>query len=413
MKKILALLTALWFSTVALPLTKADDLNIDSQNAIAVDLRTGKILYEKDADAVVPVANLSRLLTIYLTYQAVADGKVQWTDQVPISDYAYDLTFEPSIPNVPLDNRSYTLEELTKASVISASTSATIAMAEHVAGSEEKAVNQIRQLAEDWGLDTAELVNASGLSNDYLGDNRYPGSSLNDENKLSARHLAVISQRLVADFPEVLEFTQATRGRFAGDYVHTYNYLLENMPYERVNAYGLVTGSSETSGSSLISLSYENYMQVLVVMINVDGGLEDSYKRFAIANTFLDQIKQKFHLQKVFLSGNSFEDGLAPVLDGKQATVKASAEDDFYVVTTPDTTDKVQLKTYFPPKTNYAPIELDQVVGQLVFDDQVLIGEGYLSDPPSMNLVAEETVERSGLLKIMWNHFVVYVLENL
>lgn len=412
MKKILVLLTVLCLILFA-PQIQAEEINIDAQNVIAVDLRTGKILYEKDADALVPVANLSRLMAIYLTYQAVAEGKVKWTDQVPISDYAYGLTFNPTVANVPLDNRSYTLEELTKASIISASTSATIAMAEHVAGSEKKAVDQIRQLAEEWGLDGASLVNVSGLSNDYLEDNRYPGSTLNEENMLSARHLAIISQRLLADYPEVMEFSQATRGRFAGDYVHTYNYLLENMPYERLNAYGLITGSSETAGSSLISLSYENYMQVLAVIINTDGGQDNSYKRFELAHTLLDYIKDNFHLQKVFLSGNTFEDTKAPILDGKKQSIEASAQDDFYVVTTPDTKDKVQLKTYFPPKTNYAPIELDQVVGQLVFDDQVLVGQGYLSEPPSMNLVAEETVERSGLLKIMWNHFVVYVLENL
>lgn len=413
MKKILIYLTVIWLSLLALPLAKASDINVEASNVIAVDLRTGKILYEKEADAVVPVANLSRLMTIYLTYQAVADGKAAWTDQVPISDYAYDLTFEPNINNIPLENPSYTLEELTKASIISSSSSATIALAEHIGGSEEQFVKQMRKLAKKWGLDGSRLVNASGINNIYQGDNRYPDSQFGEENSLSARHLAIISQHLLDDFPEVLDIAQATRGNFAGDYIYTYNYLLENMPYARNDAYGLVTGSSDDSGSSLISFSYENYMQVLTVIINVDGGEDNSYRRFEVANNLLDNLSDRFHLQKVLVSHQDFNNTMAPVLDGKETEVATLVQDDFYVVTTPDTTDKVKLKADFPAKTNYAPIEEDQVVGRVVFEDSVLVGSGYLHEPPSINLIADARVERSNVFKVIWNHFVRYVLEYL
>lgn len=412
MKKLILFL-ALLLSLNTSSVRAAETIELPAQYGIAVDLRTGKILYEKDADQVVPVANLSRLLTIYLVYQAVEEGRVDWKDKVTISDYAYNLTYESEIPNIPLENREYTLQDLTKASIISASTSASIALAEHVSGSEEAFVKDMRQLLKSWDLTDRRIVNSSGVNNIFLGDQRLPKTKATEENTLSARDLAIISQKLVTDFPDVLEFTEATRGNFADTHIYTYNYLLENMPYARPYAYGLVTGSSEKAGSSLISLSYENGMQVLAVFLNVDDAQQDPLLRFQVANTFLNDIADNFHLQKVLTVGRSVNDTPAPILDGKTDQVLAVAQDDFYVVTTPDTANNISIKTVFPEKTNFAPIEEGQVVGQVVFDDKELIGQGYLGKQPSMNLVADDQVERANIFQVIWNAFVRYVIEYL
>lgn len=413
MKKLLFILALLWFIIQPSMVATAASLDMPARAGIAVDLRTGKILYEKNADEQLPVGSLSRILTLYLVYDAVKSKKISWDDQVTISDYAFELTLNSDLPNVTFTKSQYNVKDLTKASLISASSSASIALAEHVAGSEAKAVDQMRHLLRDWKLTDGLLVNASGLNNADLLGNHYPGSPEEAENIFSARDLAVISQRLIADFPEVLELSEATQGNFGGQLIPTYNYLLENMPHARLDAYGLVTGTSDAAGSCLISLSYENRMQVLTVFLDVDGGREDSDRRFVVANDFLNKIADNFHLQKVLPASTSYRDTPAPVLDGKAATVPAVTQDDFYVVTTPETVDAFKLKTSFPDKTNYAPIKEGQVVGKIVFDDQVLVGQGYLGDLPSMDLIADGTVERTNLLHIMWNHFVRYVIENL
>lgn len=381
--------------------------------AIAVELRTGKILYEQNADETLPVAGLSRLLTLYLVYEAVADGKTSWEEQVTVSDYAYEVSLSPDVPNVVMTKDSYSVRDLTKASLISASSSASIALAEHVAGSEQEAVKRMGALLDKWGIKKATIINASGLTNGFLGDYHSPDHDSDVENRLSARDLAIISSHLLTDFPEVLELSEATQGNFGGQYVPTYNYLLENMPYARRDTHGLVTGTSEAAGSSLISFSYENQMQVLTVFLNVDKGLDDPDRRFVVANQFLDQLGNTFHLQKVLPANTSYKDTPAPVLDGVKATVPAVTQDDFFVVTTPETIDRFKLKTVFPDKTTFAPIEEGQVVGQVVFDDQVLVGQGYLGDLPRMDLIAEEPVERTNLFQIMWNSFVRYVIDYL
>lgn len=413
MKKLLFILALLWFIIQPSMVATAASLDMPARAGIAVDLRTGKILYEKNADEQLPVGSLSRILTLYLVYDAVKSKKISWDDQVTISDYAFELTLNPDLPNVEFTASQYSVKDLTKASLISASSSASIALAEHVAGSEAKAVDQMRHLLRDWKLKDSFLVNASGLNNADLLGHHYPDSPEDAENLFSARDLAIISQRLIADFPEVLELSEATQGNFGGQLIPTYNYLLENMPYARLDTYGLVTGTSDAAGSCLISLSYENRMQVLTVFLDVDGGREDSDRRFLVANDFLNQIADNFHLQKVLPASTSYRDTPAPVLDGKAATVPAVTQDDFYVVTTPETVDAFKLKTSFPDKTNYAPIKEGQVVGKVIFDDQVLVGQGYLGDLPSMVLIADGTVERTNILHIMWNHFVRYVIENL
>lgn len=395
------------------PALAAENFDLAAEAGIAVDLRTGKILYEKDADTALPVANLSRLLTIYLVYEAVENGEIKWDDMVPISDYAYQLTYDPYIPNIPLENRQYTVRDLTKASIISASSSASIALAEYVAGSEELFVHQMQALLESWGLEKRLIVNASGLNNSYLGDHILPGTDSQAENTLSARDLALISQRLVKDFPDVLEFTQATRGNFAGTGIYTYNLLLTNMTYARPYAQGLITGSSDESGSSLISLTYENNMQVLLVMIGAKGGKNDPAKRFIIANDFLDQISQTFYLKKILPASTSYKDITAPVLDGISDQVAAVTLDDFFVVTTAENEKKIKLKPDFSSHENFAPIKEEQVVGKLVYEDPLLIGQGYLGEPAQIPLIAEEKVARTHIFQIIWNHFVRYVIKYL
>lgn len=412
MKKLLLSVALLCF-LIKVPLVQATGIELPAEAGIAVELRTGKILFEKNADKKVPVGNLSRLVTLYLVYDAVKAGRIGWDDSVKVSDYALELAADPDVPNVTFIKSHYTVKDLTKASLISASSSASLALAEHVSGSEANAVTEMRRLLDNWGIKKHSLVNASGLNNRQLGDYRLPGSPDDAENQLSARDLAIVSHHLLKDFPEVLELSEATQGNFGGEPIPTYNYLLENMPYARLDTYGLVTGTSDAAGSGLISLSYENKMQVLTVLLDVDGGRDDSDKRFIVANDFLNQIAERFHLQKVLPASSSYNKTPAPVLDGVADAVPAVTQDDFYVVTTPDTVDQVALKAVFPDKTNYAPITEGQVVGQVVFDDQRLVGKGYLGELPAMDLIAESNVARTNLFKIMWNHFVRYVIDNL
>ena len=117
-----------------------------------------------------------------MVYEALEQGKITLSTPVEISDYPYQLTTNSAASNVPMEARNYTVEELLEATLVSSANSAAIALAEKVAGSEKTLSICESQLLE-WGIQDATLVNSTGLNNETLGDNIYPGSKKDDENK--------------------------------------------------------------------------------------------------------------------------------------------------------------------------------------------------------------------------------------
>ena len=151
------------------PTALADNFEVGAKHAIAVDVATGKILYEKDANQPVEIASITKLLTAYLVYEAIHQGKFTLQTSVDISDYPYQLTVNPDASNVPLEARKYTVEELLETSLIASANSPAIALAEKVAGSEKKFVDLMKAKLQQWGIKDATIVNASGLNNSVLG----------------------------------------------------------------------------------------------------------------------------------------------------------------------------------------------------------------------------------------------------
>jgi len=195
----------LLFSSLFTANVAAEDLDIRAKAAISVDADTGKIFYEQNSDKAMGIASTTKLISLYLVEDAIQNGELSWEDEVPISDDVAELSENLDLSNVPLSqDEHYTVRDLFEAAVIESANAATIALAEEVAGSEEKFVQQMRQQVEDWGIVDAKIVNSTGLSNEFLGDNIYPGTSKKDENELSARDLAIVARNLLQDFPDIL-----------------------------------------------------------------------------------------------------------------------------------------------------------------------------------------------------------------
>ena len=107
-----------------------------------------------------------------------------------------------------MEARNYTVEQLLEATMVSSANSAAIALAEKIAGSEKDFVDKMRAKLLEWGIQDATIVNTTGLNNETLGDNIYPGSKKDDENKLSAYDVAIVARNLIRDYPQVLEITK-------------------------------------------------------------------------------------------------------------------------------------------------------------------------------------------------------------
>lgn len=298
MKKcLISFLLVLVLLFIPLPVTADNTLHISSNAALVVEFDTGKILYAQDAEKRLPIASLTKILTVYLTLKEIKAGRLHWQDQVPISEYAKKLSENPEISNPTFTKDSYSVQELIDSSLIFSANSSAIALAEKVAGSEPKFVDKMKQQLIDWNISDFHIVNASGLNNTMLGECIYPGSAKTDENEMTAKDLAIISHHLISEFPEILKTTSQTKMTFEEEDFTNSNLLLsrQEMAYPGVD--GLKTGTTENSGYSFIATALQDKMRVITVILNAKG--EDS-SRFSQTKTLLDYTYQTFE-KKEFL----------------------------------------------------------------------------------------------------------------
>ncbi|MCI5871893.1 MAG: D-alanyl-D-alanine carboxypeptidase PBP3, partial [Streptococcus sp.] len=373
MKKIVLFLTVLLSSFLAVS-TSADSFDVSAKHAIAIETTTGKILYEKKAEQTAPIASITKLLTIYLVYQEIDQGNLTWETKVPISDYAYNLTTNSEASNVPLEAREYTVKQLVTASLVASANSAAIALAEQIAGSEPQFVDKMRAQLEEWGITDYQIVNASGLNNEVLGDNIYPGTAKDAENRLSAKSLAIIAQHLITEYPDVLSITSKPTAQFAGMTLTSTNYMLKDQPYYREGVDGLKTGTTDAAGQSFVASSTENNMSIITVVLNADNSDSNDFARFVATNELLNYVNLNYEMTTVLGKGKSFKTSQATVVDGKQKTITAVAKEDLKAVQLKHSESKNNLNFSSSSEGYLAPIQQGQVVGKAIFKDDDIVG---------------------------------------
>ena len=235
------------------------------------------------------------MITVYLVYEALENGSITLSTPVDISDYPYKLTTNSEASNVPMEARNYTVEQLLEATLVSSANSAAIALAEKIAGSEKDFVDMMRAKLLEWGIQDATVVNTTGLNNETLGDNIYPGSKKDDENKLSAYDVAIVARNLIKKYPQVLEITKKPSSTFAGMTITSTNYMLEGMPAYRGGFDGLKTGTTDKAGESFVGTTVEKGMRVITVVLNADHQDNNPYARFTATSSLMDYISSTFH----------------------------------------------------------------------------------------------------------------------
>ena len=407
----MALILCISFFSFVRPV-QAEDFSVPAKHAIAVDVPSGKILYEQDAQTPAPVGSITTLLTVYLVYEAIEEGKLSLNSVVDIGDYPYSLT-GTVVSNVSLEARSYTVKELLEAALIASANSATIALAEEVAGSEPAFVDKMKAKLTEWGITDAKLVNATGLNNSFLGEERYPGSSENDENQLSAMDVAIVARRLLVDFPQVLDITSQYDFNFHGTFYSSTNQMLKAGTYARSGVDGLKTGASETGGVSFVASFREKKMQIVTVVLNANDGQEYPDNRFLATNQLIDYVKNNFTLTPLVEKGKPYQSSSIAVFNGQKEKVEAVAADDLYAYIRKGATAPVSAQYNEKISSLDAPVQQGHSLGNLKLVDKDLIGKGYLESQPSVEMVVSENISEASWPLSWWNHFVRYVNENL
>ena len=408
-------LTLLTMFTLFLGITPvlAEDFSVAAKHAIAVEVSTGKVLYEQDAQTPASIASISKLLSVYLVYEALEKGEIQLDTMVDISDYPYSLTANTELSNVNLDARSYSVSDLLNASLITSSNSAIIALAEKIAGSEAAFVDKMKAKVAEWGITDATIVNTSGLDNSDLGENIYPGSKPDDSNQFSALDVAIIARRLILDYPQVLNITSLNAYDFGGYTYYSTNQMLSEGTHARGGVDGLKTGTSNSAGSSFVATTTQANMRIITVVLNATDGLTNSDNRFVETNNLMNYVYNNYSAITLVKKGEAFENSSVKLFNGTKASSPAVATADLLAIQK-NTSEQPVTATFTSNQTEFdAPITSGTVVGQLKIVDNDLIGVGYLDNIAQIDMAIPTTIKSAPWPVSWWNQFVRYVNEKL
>lgn len=413
MKKIFLTFSTLiiFFSHFSFGVALADDLDLPVQSAIAVEADTGKILYEKDSDKVRDVGGLSTLLTTYLIFEAIHDKKLSLKDPIKVSEKALALNAIEGAGSIPMVADSYTVEDLLTALLVGNSSTAALALAEKVGGSEEQFVKKMKQKLADWGIQSPHLINATGLNSYTINGN---SEGKDDENQLSAYDIAVIAKHLLEDFPEVTKYTSKPTALFSTMQIENPNLMLEGMPNYRTGVDGLRVSNSSKGGISFASSTTQNGIHMITVVLGVDAVDGDPYARFVATSSLMNYVVRTYISSIIIKEGDSYQNSKVTVQDGKSKTATAVAKKDFYIVEKQSNQIEPKIKFDSSQTQFKAPLSSGTTVGKLQYSDPDKVGRGYLEGKqPSVEMVAGKTIEKSFFLKVWWNEFVRYVNEKL
>ncbi len=408
-------LTLLTMFTLFLGITPvlAEDFSVAAKHAIAVEVSTGKVLYEQDAQTPASIASISKLLSVYLVYEALEKGEIQLDTMVDISDYPYSLTANTELSNVNLDARSYSVSDLLNASLITSSNSAIIALAEKIAGSEAAFVDKMKAKVAEWGITDATIVNTSGLDNSDLGENIYPGSKPDDSNQFSALDVAIIARRLILDYPQVLNITSLNAYDFGGYTYYSTNQMLSEGTHARGGVDGLKTGTSNSAGSSFVATTTQANMRIITVVLNATDGLTNSDNRFVETNNLMNYVYNNYSAITLVKKGEAFENSSVKLFNGTKASSPAVATADLLAIQK-NTSEQPVTATFTSNHSEFdAPITSGTVVGQLKIVDNDLIGVGYLDNIAQIDMAIPTTIKTAPWPVSWWNQFVRYVNEKL
>lgn len=413
MKKIFLTFSTLiiFFSHFSFGVALADDLDLPVQSAIAVEADTGKILYEKDSDKVRDIGGLSTLLTTYLIFEAIHDKKLSLKDPIKVSEKALALNAIEGAGSIPMVADSYTVEDLLTALLVGNSSTAALALAEKVGGSEEQFVKKMKQKLADWGIQSPHLINATGLNSYTINGN---SEGKDDENQLSAYDIAVIAKHLLEDFPEVTKYTSKPTALFSNMQIENPNLMLEGMPNYRTGVDGLRVSNSSKGGISFASSTTQNGIHMITVVLGVDAVDGDPYARFVATSSLMNYVVRTYISSIIIKEGDSYQNSKVTVQDGKSKTATAVAKKDFYIVEKQSNQIEPKIKFDSSQTQFKAPLSSGTTVGKLQYSDPDKVGRGYLEGKqPSVEMVAGKTIEKSFFLKVWWNEFVRYVNEKL
>ncbi len=218
----------------------------DAKSYVLMDFQTGQIIAEKDANLQLPPASLTKLMTAYLTYGALADGTLHWQQHIHVSRVAWHTGGSSMFiqPNLPV-----TVDQLMHGLIIDSGNDAAVALAQAVAGSRASFVDEMNATATKLGLPGAHYSDVDGL----------PSPDLH----LSALDIAMLSRDLIAKYPQVIDISKIKYYRYNNITQRSWNPALFGHP----DIDGLKTGHTNAAGHCMDTTAVRNGRRLIAVVM--------------------------------------------------------------------------------------------------------------------------------------------------
>ena len=347
---------------LAVPVSAAA-VDVPAKSACLMDIETGTVLSEQNADEMLAPASVTKVMTLLLVMEALDSGKIQLTDTVTTSETAAAKGGSQVFLKV---GEQMTVEDMLKSVAVSSANDCACALAEHLCGSEAAFVDQMNARALELGMNNTHFVNCTGLDDD-------PNAK---EHRTTARDIAIMSRQLLKYHPDITKYTtiwmDTIRGGTFG--LSNTNKLVRFYP----GATGLKTGFTSGAGYCLSASAEKEGLGLIAVVM----GSETSKNRFNACKALLDYGFANYAVARQELPENTH----IPVKLGSADTVKAiPAEDSALLV---EKSQKNSITTQVTlDETVTAPVSQGQRLGTLTIKS----GEHVLKQVP---MVAETAVPR-------------------
>ncbi len=218
-----------------------------AKSYVLMDFHSGQFLVSKNPEQRMDPASLTKIMTAYVVFNELKNGNIGLDDKVHISEKAWRTEGSRMFVEV---NSEVPVRELLKGMVIQSGNDASVALAEHVAGSEEAFASLMNKHAKRLGMKNTHFVNATGLPH----ENHYT----------TARDLALLAQALIRDFPEFYKLNSQKEYRYNGITQYNRNKLLWRNPHVD----GVKTGHTKAAGYCLVASAKKDDMRLISVVMN-------------------------------------------------------------------------------------------------------------------------------------------------
>lgn len=347
-----------------------------AKQAIVVDYDTGAILLEINADEQMPTSSMSKVMTMYLVFDALKQGQIALDDEFMVSEKAWRKGGSKMFVEV---GKTVKVEDLIRGVIIQSGNDATIVLAEGLTGTEDGFAAAITEKAHEIGMANSNFKNASGWPD--------------PEHYSTARDLSILAQSLIKNFPEYYHYYAEMEFTYNGIKQDNRNPLL----YKNIGADGIKTGHTDVGGYGLIGSGVHDGRRVVVVV----NGLKSTRERAEESSKLLDWGLKRFENKVLFSPGDDVVS--LDVAFGKDKIVLATVSDDL-VITLPKL-----LKQKFEVKVQakqplIAPIKQGDEVGYVLVD---VPHYGEIKKP----IYAAQNVERQGFVQLTFSKMAMFLSD--